>query len=72
MNSKNYAQAQPKKLCIHCVLEVKAHVQRNAVISKARKASQIYAQLQPKKHCINCVLEVKAQMQSSAAVSKKR
>jgi len=40
---KNYAQAQPKKLCIHCVLEVKAQVQSNSVISKARKASQIDA-----------------------------
>jgi len=30
----SYAQVQPKKYCINCVLEVKAQVRSNAVISK--------------------------------------
>ena len=72
MHSKNYAQAQPNKYCIHCALEVKAQVQNNAAVSKDRKAIQIYAQLQPGKYCINCVLEMKAQVRSSAVVSKKK
>ena len=62
MHWKNYAQAQPNKYCIHCVLEVKAQVQNNAAISKDRKAIQIYAQLHPGKYCINCVLEMKGQV----------
>jgi len=62
LHSKNYAQAQPNKYCIHCVLEVKAQVQNNAAISKARKTIQIYARLQPGKYCINCVLEMKGQV----------
>ena len=34
--SQLYSQAQPKKYCIYCVLEIKARVQSSAVDSKER------------------------------------
>ena len=41
MHSKNYAQAQPNKYCIHCVLEAKAQVQNNAAVSKDKSNSDL-------------------------------